>query len=54
MSSQRDQLQQITDDLKTYIDQFCSTTTGASDPSGEKCNDAHLMLQQALSDIPDK
>ena len=52
MAMQYEQLKRIADDLGGYIDQFCpSVETKPSDPSGEKCNEAYLMLLQAISDL---
>ena len=51
MGSQRDKLSEIVNDLGLYIDQYCKTQGGASDPSGEKCNDAYLLLQDALNGL---
>ncbi len=52
MRSQRDHLNEIVTDLKAYIDQFCQAREDTiSDPSGEKCNDAYLLLRDALSGL---
>ncbi len=51
MSKQRDQLARITDNLEEYVKAFCPCLSDGkfNDFSGEKCNDAFLMLQEALN-----
>ena len=51
MSKQRDQLARITDDLEAYVKAFCPCSNDGkfNDFSGEKCNDAFLMLQEAMN-----
>ncbi len=51
MSERRDQLARITEDLKVYVKTFCPCADDGkpTDFSGEKCNDAFLMLQEAMS-----
>ena len=51
MSKRRDQLARITDDLEEYVKAFCPCSGDGkfNDFSGEKCNDAFLMLQEAMN-----
>ncbi len=53
MTDRQDQLKRITDDLEKYIEVFCpcSDEGKPTDFSGEKCNDAFLMLREAQSDL---
>ncbi len=45
-------LQQISADLERYVADHCARSTGkASDFADEKCNDAALMLQEALDKL---
>ncbi len=45
-------LRQITADLERYVADHCATAGGkASGFADEKCNDAVLMLQEALADL---
>ena len=46
------ELQRITGDLERYVETYCARAVGeASDFADEKCNDAVLMLQEALADL---
>ncbi len=46
------ELQRITGDLERYIETHCARAAGAaSDFADEKCNDAFLMLREALDGI---
>lgn len=51
MSERRDHLARISDDLEEYVKTFCPSGDDGkpNDFSGEKCNDAFLMLQEAMS-----
>ncbi len=51
MSERKEQLANIIDDLEKYVATFCPCGDDgkASDFSGEKCNDAFLILQEAMS-----
>ncbi len=53
MSERQDQLTSITKDLEDYVKAFCPCSDDGiyNDFSGEKCNDAFLMLQQALGSL---
>ena len=52
MTERRDQLVRIAEDLEKYIQEFCPCPPGKpTDFVGEKCNDAFLMLQEALSNL---
>ncbi len=53
MSEQRDQLARIKEDLEGYVKAFCPCSEDGkfTDFSGEKCNDAFLMLQEALNSL---
>ena len=53
MSERRDQLARITEDLEKYVKAFCPCSDSGkfNDFSGEKCNDAFLMLQEALNEL---
>ncbi len=43
------ELRRITADLEQYVATYCATADGkASDFTEEKCNDAALMLREAL------
>ncbi len=45
-------LRQITADLEHYVANHCATAGGkASDFADEKCNDAALMLREALDNL---
>ncbi len=45
-------LQQITADLEHYVANHCARAAGkASDFADEKCNDAALMLREALENL---
>ncbi len=46
------ELRRITADLEQYVATYCATTGGkASDFADEKCNDAALMLREALDNL---
>jgi len=46
------ELRRITTDLEQYVATYCATTGGkASDFANEKCNDAALMLREALNGL---
>ncbi len=46
------ELQRITGDLERYVETHCAGAAGeASDFADEKCNDAFLMLREALDDL---
>jgi hypothetical protein len=46
------ELRRITADLEQYVATYCPTTGGkASDFADEKCNDAALMLREALDGL---
>ncbi len=51
MSEQRNQLARITEDLEEYVKTFCPCSEDGkfNDFSGEKCNDAFLMLQEEMN-----
>jgi len=51
MSEQRNQIARITEDLEEYVKTFCPCSEDGkfNDFSGEKCNDAFLMLQEAMN-----
>ena len=52
MTERRDQLVRIAEDLEKYIQAFCPCPPGKpTDFVGEKCNDAFLMLQEALGNL---
>ena len=53
MSERRDHLVRITEDLEEYVKMFCPCAEDGSfnDFSGEKCNDALLMLQEAMNNL---
>ena len=52
MTERRDQLVRIAEDLEKYVQAFCPCPSDkATDFAGEKCNDAFLMLQEALSHL---
>ncbi len=52
MTERRDQLVRIAEDLEKYIQAFCPCPPGKpTDFVGEKCNDAFLMLNEALSNL---
>ncbi len=52
MTERRDQLVRIAEDLEKYIQAFCPCPHDKpTDFAGEKCNDAFLMLQEALSNL---
>jgi len=52
MTERRDQLVRIAEDLEKYVQAFCPCPSDkATDFTGEKCNDAFLMLQEALSNL---
>ncbi len=45
-------LQQITADLESYVTDHCARAAGKpSDFADEKCNDAALMLREALENL---
>lgn len=45
-------LRQITADLESYVTDHCARAAGkASDFADEKCNDAALMLREALDNL---
>ncbi len=45
-------LQRITGDLERYVETHCARAAGeASDFADEKCNDAFLMLREALDSL---
>ncbi len=46
------ELQRITGDLERYVEAYCARSPGAaSDFADEKCNDAFLMLREALDSL---
>ncbi len=46
------ELQRITADLEKYVQSYCAGPPGeASNFVDEKCNDAFLMLREALDDL---
>lgn len=46
------ELQRITGDLERYVETHCARAAGeASDFADEKCNDAFLMLREALDSL---
>ena len=51
MSERRDQLARITEELEEHIKVSCPCSEDGkfTDFSGEKCNDAFLMLQEAMN-----
>lgn len=55
MTEKHAQLSKIIEDLNQYTVAFCSKNENengtGSDFAGEKCNDALLMLQDALSNL---
>ncbi len=52
MTERRAQLARIAEDLEKYIQEFCPCPPARpTDFVGEKCNDAFLMLQEALNDL---
>ena len=52
MTERRHQLVRIAEDLEKYIQAFCRCPPGKpTDFVGEKCNDAFLMLHEALSNL---
>ncbi len=53
MSKRRDQLARIKDDLEDYVKAFCPCSEDGifTDFAGEKCNDASLMLQEAVNSL---
>ncbi len=53
MSERRNRLARITEDLEEYVKAFCPCSADGkfTDFSGEKCNDAFLMLQEALNGL---
>ncbi len=52
MTERRDQLVRIAEDLEKYIQAYCPCPPGkTTDFVGEKCNDAFLMLQEALGTL---
>lgn len=53
MSERREHLVRITQDLEEYVSNYCPRSSGGefSDFSGEACNDALLMLQDALNKL---
>ena len=53
MSERRNQLARIKEDLEGYVKAFCPCSADGkfTDFSGEKCNDAFLMLQEALNGL---
>ena len=53
MSERRDELARIKQELEEYVKIFCPCSEGGefTDFSGEKCNDAFIMLQQALNSL---
>ena len=53
MSDRRDHLARVTEDLENYVKTFCPCTEDGkyNDFSGEKCNDAFLMLHEAMNAI---
>ncbi len=53
MSERRDHLARITEDLEAYVKTFCPCTEDGkfNDFAAEKCNDAFLMLQEAMNDL---
>ncbi len=54
MTERRDQFVRIAEDLEKYIQAFCPCPPGKpTDFVGEKCNDAFLMVHEALSNPTD-
>ena len=53
MSEKKDQLVRIAEDLEEYVKAFCPCSEDGkfNDLSSEKCNDAFLMLQEAINDL---
>jgi hypothetical protein len=51
MSTRKEQLSQIIDDLEEYVATFCPCGDDgkSTDLSGDKCNEAFLMLREAMS-----
>ncbi len=48
-ASKKTELRRITADLEQFVTTYCAATGGkASDFADEKCNDAALMLREAL------
>jgi len=46
------ELQRITGDLERFVEAYCARASGAaSDFADEKCNDAFLMLREALDSL---
>jgi hypothetical protein len=46
------ELQRITGDLERFVETYCARAPGAaSDFADEKCNDAFLMLREALDNL---
>lgn len=46
------ELQRITGDLERYVETHCARAAGgANDFADEKCNDAFLMLRDALGNL---
>ena len=53
MSKRLTQLSQIKDDLEAYVLEFCPSSDDGkyNDFSGEKCNEALILLQNAIDDL---
>jgi hypothetical protein len=53
MSTRRDHLARIKDDLEEYVKDHCPCATDGkfTDFSGEQCNDAFLLLQDAMNNL---
>ncbi len=51
MSDRTDQLARIKDDLEEYVKTHCPCSADGkfTDFSGEKCNDAFLLIQDAMN-----
>ena len=51
-ASKKTELHRITADLERFVATYCGATGGkASDFADEKCNDAALMLREALDGL---
>ncbi len=51
-ASKKTELDRITADLEQFVATYCATAGGkASDFADEKCNDAALMLREALDGL---
>jgi hypothetical protein len=51
-NGKKTELQRITEDLERYVQTYCGDSADkASDFADEKCNDAFLMLRDALDKL---